>query len=112
MDRYGYELYSNSSSKPVKFYEFPVEPPVETMEGFPYQMGKLPNGEPDGQDGPYQRGFVDIVKHGAPSPVSLEDSYRSTVWVWLGVIAYKTRRAHPVGWRQRGPSWATRPRQK
>jgi len=99
VDRYGYELYSNTTQKKYVLYEFPMEPPVETMPGFPYSTGKLPSGELDGQDGPFQRTFIDCVKEGRKPPIDLDDSYRSTVWCHLGTIAYLTRRR--ISWNGR-----------
>lgn len=84
IDRFGYEIYSNTGSKPYRLYDFPLEPPVETMAGSPSAAG--------GQDGPFQRAFLDCLKQGRPAPVDLEFSHRVGVCCHLGNIAYHTRR--------------------
>jgi predicted dehydrogenase len=92
VDRYGYELYSNTTDKKYAIYEFPMEPPIEKMAGFPYSTGTLPDGRTDGQDGPFQLGFIDCVKGRKKPPIDLVESYRGTVWCQLGVAAYLSRR--------------------
>ncbi len=86
IDRFGYEIYSNTGTKPYRLYEFPLEPPVETMEGIPY------SDKPGGQDGPYQRQFLDCVKQGKKPPVDLKFSHRVTTLCNLGNISYLTKR--------------------
>ena len=88
IDRFGYEIYSNTGSKPYRLYEFPLEPPVETMKGVLYSA----QADSGAQDGPYQRAFLDCVKQGKPLPVELEFSHRVSVIGHLGNIAYLTRR--------------------
>jgi predicted dehydrogenase len=94
IDRFGYEIYANRTDRKHGIYEFPLMPPVEKMEGIPYVRrdsgGQLD--EPGGQDGPFQRAFLDCVKQGRPSSIDLEESHRGTVWCQLGLIAYQTRR--------------------
>jgi len=86
LDRFGFEIYSNTGSRPYRLYEFPLEPPVETMEGVPYADA------PGAQDGPFQRTFLDCVKQGRQAPIDLEFSHRVSVCCHLGNIAYLTRR--------------------
>jgi predicted dehydrogenase len=81
IDRFGYDVYSNTGSKPYALYQFPLEPPVETREG-----------KQSEQDGPYQRAFLDCVKEGRQPPVDVEFSHRVAVCFQLGNIAYLTRR--------------------
>lgn len=101
IDRYGYELYANHSSSPHEVHQFPVEPPVETMEGVPYisvpaflkRKWHDRQIDPDGaQEGQYHRQFLDCVKSGRPAPVPLEDSHRVANWCHLANIAYRTKR--------------------
>ena len=90
IDREGYEIYSNTSRRPYQLYQFPLEPPVETMPGLQYS----PPGEEHrgGQDGVFQRLFLDCVKEGRQPPVDLEFSHRVSACAHLGNIAYFTRR--------------------
>jgi hypothetical protein len=45
-----------------------------------------------GQDGPFQRAFLDCVKQGKQPPIDLEFSHRVSVCCHLGNIAYLTNR--------------------
>lgn len=91
IDRFGYEIYSNTGSKPYRLYEFPLEPPIETMEGIQYSTS--PEQDAQGaQDGPFQRSFLDCVKQRKPPAVDLEYSHRVSVSCCLGNVAYLTRR--------------------
>mgnify|MGYP001116758590 CR=1 FL=1 len=91
LDRFGYEIYSNTGSKPYRLYEFPLEPPVETMAGVPY-AGPAQAEVKGAQDGPFQRMFLDCVKQGKQPSVDLEFSHRVSALCQLGNIAYLTRR--------------------
>ncbi|MCP5115814.1 MAG: gfo/Idh/MocA family oxidoreductase, partial [bacterium] len=91
LDRNGFEMYSNSTAEKHSIYQFPLEPPVETMAGIPY-VGRAASDPKGAQDGPFQRMFLDCVKDGKQPPVDLEESHRVTAWCHLGNIAYLTRR--------------------
>ena len=91
IDRDGYEIYSNTGSKPYRLYEFPLGPPVETMTGVPY-IGRDGTDPKGGQDGPFQRAFIDCVKEKKAPQIDLEFSHRVTVCCQLGNIAYFTKR--------------------
>jgi predicted dehydrogenase len=90
LDRFGYEIYSNTASRPYRLYEFPLEPPVESMPGIPYAPGA--EAKPGAQDGPFQRLFLDCLRDRRQPPVTLEFSHRVSVCAHLGNIAYQTRR--------------------
>jgi len=91
IDRFGYEIYSNTGSKPYRLYEFPLERPVETMEGV--QSADPADAAAKGaQDGAFQRMFLDCVKQRRQPEVDLEYSHRVSVCGHLGNIAYLTRR--------------------
>jgi len=91
IDRFGYAIYSNSGSKPYRLYQFPLEPPVETMEGV--QSADPGQAAAKGaQDGAFQRMFLDCVKQHRQPAVDLEFSHRVSVCGHLGNIAWLTRR--------------------
>lgn len=100
LDRFGYEIYSNTSDGKHGIYDFPLRPPEEKMDGIPYASARgAREGEIDpkgAQDGPFQRMFLDCVKEGKQPSLDIEDSYQATVWCLLGNIAYLTRRR--IGW--------------
>jgi predicted dehydrogenase len=91
IDRFGYEVYSNTSKKPYQLYAFPLEPPVETMEGVQYAAPGSEH-EHGAQDGTFQRQFLDCVKQGRKPEPYLEHSHRVTVLGHLANIAYRTGR--------------------
>jgi predicted dehydrogenase len=91
IDRFGYEIYANTSRKPYRLYEFPLEPPVETMEGIQYAAPGSPHAM-DAQDGTFQRRFLDCVKQGRKPEPDLEYSHRITALCHLANISFHTKR--------------------
>jgi len=91
IDRFGYEIYSNTGKKPYQLYAFPLEPPIETMEGFQSAAPGSPHAM-DAQDGTFQRLFLNCIKEGRKPEPDLGYSHRVTTLCHLANIAYHTRR--------------------
>jgi predicted dehydrogenase len=91
IDRFGYEIYANTCKKPYRLYEFPLEPPLESMQGVQYAAPGSAY-EMDAQDGTFQRQFLDCVKQGRRAEPDLEYSHRVTALCHLANISYRTGR--------------------
>jgi predicted dehydrogenase len=79
LDRSGYEIWEDRAMDKSS-----------EREDNPRYWG---DGKPGNEvDGPWQRSFVDCVKQGTPSPLTLEESHRATVCCHLANIAYLTGR--------------------
>jgi predicted dehydrogenase len=76
LDRFGYGIWNDSKPDDV----------AESMKAVPYFDAKDP--KKSGQDGPWQRLFIDCVKTGKQPPLDLEESHKATVCCHLANIAY------------------------
>jgi predicted dehydrogenase len=93
LDRDGFEIWDDQQ---FDSWNRNPEKPVEVVKNVPI----LPEGIGNESDGNWQRLFIERLRGGKPSPLSLEESHRATVCCHLANISYHSGRK--IRWNGKG----------